>query len=51
MYVKRVTIEESMCILAIVTEEIHNDKVIDEVVYLIENQFREEQCKYQFFLD
>ena len=51
MNVRRVTIEENMCILAIVTDETHNNKVIDEIVYLIENQFSEERYKYQFFLD
>lgn len=51
MDVRRVDIEENMCILAIVTDETHNNKVIDEIVYLIENQFRDELYKHQFFLD
>lgn len=51
MDVRRLAIEENMCILAIVTEETHNNKVIDEIIYLIENQFRDELYKQQFFLD
>lgn len=51
MYIKRVTIEEHVCILAMVTDRIDEEKVIEEIVYLIENQFEEEPYKYQFFLD
>lgn len=38
-------------ILAIVAEGIDEERAIDEIVDLIENQFGEEQYKYQFFLD
>jgi phosphotransferase system HPr (HPr) family protein len=39
------------CILAVVAEGIDDERAIDEIVDLIENQFGEEQYKYQFFLD
>lgn len=51
MDVRRVIIEENMCILEIVTDRIDEEKVIDEIVYLIENQSRDELYKHQFFLD
>ena len=51
MYVKRVIMEKRVCILAIVTDGIGEEKVIDEIAYLIENQFGEGSYKYQFFLD